>query len=107
MFSYDYNCFGKTCCYDVKTILQQIQMSHYYENKLHVNLKDVEDALFVKYKTDWCNNVRNVAKLRTYIEFKQHYNTENYLLSSLTKIERSHLAQFRCGILPLKIRTGR
>jgi hypothetical protein len=41
------------------------------------------------------------------IEFKQHYNTVKYLLSSLTKIERSHLAQFRCGILPLKIETGR
>jgi hypothetical protein len=29
----------------IKTILQQIQMSQCYENKLTVNLKDVEDAL--------------------------------------------------------------
>jgi hypothetical protein len=53
MFSYDYNCFEKTWCHDVKTILQQIQMSYFNENKLSVNLKDVEDVLFAKYKTDW------------------------------------------------------
>jgi hypothetical protein len=29
-------------------MLQQIKMSHYYENKLPVNLKDVEDVLLVK-----------------------------------------------------------
>jgi hypothetical protein len=29
------------------------------------------------------------------------------VLSSLTKIERSHFALFRCGILPFKIETGR
>lgn len=107
IFLYDYDCIGKTWCSDIKSILQQVQMTNYYDSKLPVNLKDVEDALFVKYKTDWCNKVRNVAKLRRYIQCKQYYETENYLLASLTKAERSHLAQFRCGILPIKIETGR
>lgn len=107
IFLYDYDCIGRTWCFDIKSILQQVQMTNYYDSKLPVNLKDVEDALFVKYKTDWCNKVGNVAKLRIYIQCKQYYETKKYLLASLTKAERSHLAQFRCGILPIKIETGR
>ena len=107
MFMYHFNCIGKTWCSEIMTILQQVQMLHCYENKLPVNLKDVEDALFVQCNSNWCNNVGNVAKLRTYIKCKQSFGTETYMLSSMTKVERSHLAQFLCGVLPLKIKTGR
>ena len=48
-----------------------------------------------------------MAKLRTYRIFKQTFGQEAYLCSNISKIERSHLAQFRFGILPLKIETGR
>ena len=37
----------------------------------------------------------------------QRYIVTKYVLSTLSKTERSHLAQFRCGILPLRIETGR
>jgi hypothetical protein len=33
--------------------------------------------------------------------------TQKYLMSSLTKVQRSHIAQLRCGIVPLKLKTGR
>ena len=32
---------------------------------------------------------------------------EKYLISNMSKLERSHLAQFRFGILPIRIETGR
>ncbi len=39
--------------------------------------------------------------------FKSVFKTEDYLLIDLKKNDRSLLAQFRCGILPLRIETGR
>lgn len=41
------------------------------------------------------------------VTFKSSYKTETYLQLNITKKERSHLAQFRCAVLPLKIETGR
>ena len=52
-------------------------------------------------------NVVKVAKLRTYNTFKTEFKTEQCLLSSLSKPERSQLAQLRCGVLPLRVETGR
>ena len=48
-----------------------------------------------------------VPKLRTYVMFKTSYSPEKYVLLNLKRNERSMLAQFRCGILPLRIETGR
>lgn len=48
-----------------------------------------------------------MPKLRTYITFKTDYETENYVKSYMSKQERSFLAQLRCGVLPLRVETGR
>ena len=55
----------------------------------------------------WSTDVRSMPKLRTYREFKQEFKCEKYLSLALKKNERSLLAQFRTGILPLRIETGR
>ena len=39
--------------------------------------------------------------------FKNDFELENYVSLNLTKHERSTIAQLRCGILPLRIETGR
>lgn len=59
------------------------------------------------YSNIWNDNIQQVPKLRTYVTFKSAFNQEQYVKLNLTKVERSHLAQFRCGILPLRIETGR
>ena len=46
-------------------------------------------------------------KLRTYCTFKGHLSVENYVKYNLTPSERSAMAQFRFGTLPLNIETGR
>lgn len=48
-----------------------------------------------------------VPKLRTYKTFKNDFGLENYVSFNLSKAERSHMAQLRSGILPLRIETGR
>ena len=56
---------------------------------------------------EWGRKVFDKAKLRTYVTFKQNYSTESYVRMNLSRPQRSYLAQFRCGILPLRIETGR
>ena len=51
--------------------------------------------------------VQNKPKLRTDIQFKSEIDTEEYVLSFLPKGCRSVIAKLRCGILPLRIETGR
>ena len=48
-----------------------------------------------------------VFKLRIYVTFKDSYNVEKYVLLNLCRSEHSLLAQFRWGILPLRIEMGR
>ena len=64
-------------------------------------------CLFQNHRTDWSNKTKDVPKLRTYISFKTEYKTEDYVKAYLPKHERSFLAQLRCGVLPLRIETGR
>ena len=81
-------------------------MTEFY-NKTSVDWKNVENKLLENHKIDWSNKLQTVSKLRTYREFKSEYTTEKYLLANVTKPAKSHFAQFRCGILPLRVETRR
>ena len=107
VFEYDYRFTGKNWCSDIKTILGQVNLLSSFHDKTPVNLKQVEDRLLEIHKLDWANKIQTLPKLRTYKQFKREYCTEKYVLSTLSKTEKSHLAQFRCGILPLRVETGR
>ena len=47
------------------------------------------------------------AKLRSYALHKFSFKTEPYVKKYYARNKRSLFAQLRCGILPLKIETGR
>ncbi len=51
--------------------------------------------------------MKNVPKLRTYLDFKETLEREKYLNFDFSTRERSLLAQFRFGILPKRIEMGR
>ena len=51
--------------------------------------------------------VNEAPKLRTYRRFKESHQTEYYLKCIANRGHRAVLSQFRCGILPLAIETGR
>ena len=59
------------------------------------------------YSEVWRSEVERYPKLRTYRLFKTSFKCEHYLLLNLQRNQRSVLAQFRLGILPLRIETGR
>ena len=106
VFNHDYNVCQKNWCEDLKRILTTIGLSNGYENKLTVNMTETRDSLLTYYANSWPVKCQNVPKLRTYLQFKQSFKTEKYLTMNLTRSERSVMAQFRCGVLPLRIETG-
>ena len=107
VFNSDYTATGKTWCSDLKNLLHQVNMQHSFENKQIVNLEHVKNLFNNKHQQEWNEKLQTVSKLRTYVTFKSNYETETYLKLNICKAERSHLAQFRCAVLPLKIETGR
>ncbi len=55
----------------------------------------------------WLDEITRKPKLHRYVTFKNSYEVEPYALSFMNRKHRSYLAQYRCGILPLSIETGR
>ena len=55
----------------------------------------------------WRDTMTFKPKLRTYTKFKQTYELEEYVTGYMPRHQRSILAQFRAGILPLHLETGR
>ena len=59
------------------------------------------------FKEEWKLDVSNKPKLRTYSLFKHTLELDQYVKCTLSRRQRSLFAQFRMGILPLHIETGR
>ena len=56
---------------------------------------------------EWKWDISNKPKLRKYITLKENVAIPNYVSTLLPKLHRSTFAQFCCGILPLRVETGR
>ena len=110
-----YNCkFNnmKNWCYELQCIFEQTNQMYLFETettnfKLQSVLNVTKERLLEHYKNQWYENLNNYPKLRTYKLFKSEFELEKYVCSFLSRSERSFLAQFRLGILPLQIETGR
>ena len=78
-----------------------------YHNLMGVSLTLVKEKLLDTQMHQWETNIVQVPKLRTYCTFKRIFSVEPYVYKVVNRGHRSILAQFRNGILPLKIETGR
>ena len=92
---------------EIKYIMTELQLLNNFNNKSAVDLNCAKLNAYSIHSESWIQTVQSSPKLRTYKLFKNTFETENYLKLNLTKHERSMLSQFRCGILPLRIETGR
>ena len=73
-------------------------------------LFDIEyckDTMMEEFRDNWKQLTTLKPKLRTYVQFKSEYSTEQYVSLNLSRTQRSMLSQLRLGILPLHIETGR
>ena len=68
-----------------------------------------------QFKVDWTNQVsRDTArngkegnKLRQYRPLKTEYKTETCVTCLMPRAHRSALSKFRCGVVPIRMKTGR
>ena len=88
-------------------ILESVNKSQYIIEGKEIDLTDIKFELSDLMHEEWSNTVGYKPKLRNYVKFKQNINVEDYVLSNISRSQRSLLAQLRMGILPLNIETGR
>ena len=94
-------------CSDIRDIFQSVDMDNVFHSKKQCDILLVKGRLLEIDVHNWRYEVQNKPKLRTYIQFKSEIDTEEYVSSFLPKGCRSVCAKLRCGILPLRIETGR
>ena len=88
-------------------ILESVNKSHYIIEGKEIDLTDIKFQLSDLIHEEWSNTVGYKPKLRNYVKFKQNINVEDYVVSNISRSQRSLLAQLCMGILPLNIETGR
>ena len=111
MFRWDYDKprIG-TWCHEIKTILNQHNIGHYYSiipAPRGVNISAIlTQKLCDEQKAVW-DTSRHMPKLSNYNKVKYVFSVPRYVFQHLTRQERSALAKLYCGNLPLKVETGR
>jgi len=106
-FLHDYTLCSNNWCSEVKEIMCKLNLTAQFNSKQTVNLVRARDAISQYYGAQWSRDIQTQPKLRTYRVFKTTFKCEDYVTMDLIKHERSILTQFRCGILPIRIETGR
>ena len=87
--------------------MNSINCIHVYRNKTWCDIKEIENRLINNYVTKWKTTIEKTPKLRTYIICKDIFEPETYIIKGMSRRRRSLMSQFRTGILPLEIETGR
>ena len=96
-----------TWAYFVRHLLHSIGSPELFDTRTPCNLDLAESSLIQADSQDWDINRYKSQKLRYYNLYKYEKGNENYLHFNISRYQRSILAQFRCGILPLQIEIGR
>lgn len=107
IFEEDYRRNSRNWSARLSDILIEHGCYEYFERKEQIVLPDFQRLLKESYIMKWRNIVQSKPKLRTYNQIKDSFETEEYVKYINNRSERSILAQFRCGILPLELETGR
>ena len=108
-FSRDHNV--PTWSKEVSSIFEDFQMQYFSENLELFPLKETINSLKLQMKIKQSTNLKlkcqKMPKLRTYIKFKDFFNTPTFLNKPLSFIQRKYLNKFCLSCLEIKIETGR
>jgi hypothetical protein len=107
IFIFDYHICKNNWSSEVKAIFNEIGIGKTFESLESCVLDDVDLKLKENNKMCWEREVMQYSKLRTYVTFKTQCKQEKYLAMGLTRRQRSLYAQFRLGVLPIRLETGR
>ena len=86
--------------------MEEINRTEIISSDSTLNTTDIINDFFYLMHLEWSNNVSFKPKLGCYRQFKQDVDAEIYIKFSITRSQRSLLAQLRMGILPLHNGTG-
>ncbi len=107
LFLYDKSQCKNNWSSDFKCLCNSVGMSDKFNILIEMNVNTFERNIKANYDKKWKADLLSKPKLRTYIKFKDDYNVEDYVKYCNSRRKHSLLAQFRMGILPLAIETGR
>jgi len=109
VFMWDYSRRGSKGNWnsDVYKLFVQIEKLDLYHSSAKVDIQAAKRLLIEHDKIEWYDNIQSVSKLNFYKLFKNEFSSESYVFKIHNRAHRSVFAQLRCGILPLKIETGR
>ncbi len=96
-------CWNNHVC----SLFSSINYDTVYISMSKCDIKRVESKLVQNYVRKWQNSIVTMPKLRTYVLFKHEFIPEVYITKCMSRRRRSLMSQFRTGILPLEIETGR
>ncbi len=106
VFIYDISKCNNNWSSEVKSMLNATYHKSVYDNHTTCNYNNVYDKC-VKFNERWKLGMTLNTNLRTYIKFKEQFETKQYITYCVSHRKRSLLVQFRMGVLPLAIETGR
>jgi len=107
IFDEDYLLCYNNWCQSFKSICNTLDITRAYSDKNLIDMNCVKDRLNDLMLRNWKGEVSSKAKLRTYVILKDNVDVEHYVKYCYNRQNRSLMAQLRCGILPLRIETGR
>ena len=106
IFHWDFQYCKKNWSSDMLDVFTRLDSDAFICKEIY-NLDTIDSKLKDLMLVEWKNEVVKKPKLRTYCLFKENVDTEDYVAKLNQRYERSLFSQFRHGILPLKIETGR
>ena len=92
---------------ELLALLTKINYQNSFHNLSPIDIKSAEIIMRNIANQQWKIELHTKPKLRTYLRFKDTFETEKYVQFSKNRLERSLLAQIRSGTLPLNIELGR
>ena len=94
-------------CAQAKQVFCELGKKDIYQKIDPIDLNWVKQKTLNVEETQWANDVKKYSKLDLLAEIKPEFGTENYLKVDMDRYDKSLLSQYRYGILPLEIETGR
>ena len=107
VFNWDKRLCKKNWSSEIRAICDDLDILDNFNDNLCINPSFAKNRLFNLYEEQWKREVDVIPKLRFYNIFKTNYATDYYIKHISNRSVRSVLAQFRLGVLPLSIETGR
>ena len=96
-----------TWSYEVRHIFQELGDKAIFNAQLLCDLEKSYNDMFFLEQERWNCARFGFDKLRYYNLYKGDFAVEDYVTANFSKQQRSIMAQFRAGILPLEIEVGR